>query len=177
MNEPSSAPAAQQEQQQAVSESTLTQGPESQGHAPPPEDGLTRWLRRGVIALVWLALALGAFTLAKEVARHEAANAVRHAIAVVDLEQALALQRASYLKIMTDDQASEQDKSDATAFIKSSADRINQALAQIAQECDCILLIRPAVLQYQSAGLADHTQRLLDLVSAQVAQPMGIREK
>lgn len=156
--------------------------PEPADVAVPPTDvsplstantSLTRGLRWGVVCLAGLAVLLGFYWSTRELVRHEMKSSMNRAIAVVDLEQALALQRASYLKIMADEKASEDDKAAATTFIKSSADRINHALAQIAQECDCILLIRPAVLQYRNAGLADHTPRLLDLVSVQVARAAG----
>lgn len=141
------------------------------------EPRLTSWLHWVVAVLAGVAVLLSLYWSVREVARLETDAALRRSIAVVDVEQALALQRASYLKILAAEQASEQDTADATAFIKSSAERINQALTQVSQECGCILLIRPAVLHHQSAGLADHTLRLLDLVSAETAKSLRQDDK
>jgi len=153
--------------------------PQSSGAvaAVTTDSGLMQGLRWTVVVLAVLAALLGLYWSAREVARHETGAALRRGIGVVDLEQALSLQRARYLRIVTDEQASEKDKADATAFIKSSSERINQALAQVAQECDCILLIRPAVLQHQSAGLVDHTRRLLDFVSEESVKALEPVEK
>lgn len=117
-----------------------------------------------VVALAVVVCMLGMFWTAREIARHEAATAVRNTVGVVDVEQALAAQRLAYLKIVARPDATEQERNQATEFIKASAQQVNEALTKLAQECTCVLLIKPAVLQYQEAGLVDHTPRLMELL-------------
>lgn len=135
---------------------------------PAQEDGtaLNAWLNRTVVALGALAVLLALFWGARELIRHETKLAVRNSIGVVDVEQAVAEQRADYLRIMGRADASDRVKEEATAFVKASTQRINAALGVVSDECGCVLLIKPAVLQHQKLGLIDHTPRLMDLLRA-----------
>lgn len=135
----------------------------------PVEDSVTEarytpWLRYLVAALAAVVALMAMYVGAREVARQEAAEAVRRSIGVVDIEQALAKQRARYLQIMSRPTTSDEEKVRATEFVKASTHRINTALGTMADECGCVLLIKPAVLQHEKVGLVDYTSRLLELV-------------
>lgn len=137
----------------------------------PVEDGVTEarytpWLRYLVVALAAVVALMTMYWGAREVARQEASAAVRHSIGVVDIEQALAKQRALYLQLMSRATASDEEKVRATEFVKASTQRINTALATMADECGCVLLIKPAVLQHEKVGLVDYTSRLLEIVGS-----------
>lgn len=126
---------------------------------------VTKWLKWAVAALGAAVIVLAMVWGTRAVARHEAAHAVRSSIGVVDIEQAVSAERADYLRLMGRENATEQEKAAATEFVKTSTRRINTALADIAEECGCVLLIRPAVLQHQKIGLVDHTPRLMELLA------------
>jgi hypothetical protein len=118
----------------------------------------------GALAIVLVLLAL--LWAVQQIARHEASLVVKSRVGVVDIDQALSTYRTAYLELLAKDTASQDQREKAAAFIKTSTDYIDQAVAQIARECECVLLIRPAVLQSQQAGLIDYTDRLLELTSA-----------
>jgi hypothetical protein len=160
----------------------------TQGSKDDSQDALSTPRERGIFDLhgPWLLVicALGTavallalFWGVREVARIEAASAVQRTIGVVDIESALASQRAKYLEIIGRPEASDQDKAAATDFVKASAERINGALATLADECECVLLIRPAVLQHQKIGLIDYTQRLLEVLDSDGTGPKTQQEQ
>lgn len=123
-------------------------------------------LRWAVIGLAALLVILGLLWAAQTIARHEASATLRNSVGVVDIDQALAAHRANYLEMVSKESATDEQREQATAYVKASTELINGALTIIAQECGCVLLIKPAVLQHQQVGLVDYTARLLELTKA-----------
>jgi hypothetical protein len=127
---------------------------------PSSFGAVLRWLLMGLGVVL---LALGLLWGTQTVARHEANATLRKSIGVVDIDQALAAHRNNYLEMINKESATDQQREQATAYVKASTELINEGLAIIADECGCVLLIKPAVLQHQQVGLVDYTARLLEL--------------
>lgn len=118
-----------------------------------------------VYALAFIVFVMMGFWAMQQIARLEASIAVKGRIGVIDVEQALSQSRTTYLDLLSKDSPTDEQRQKAAELINASTKQIDQAVAQITQECQCVLLLRPAVLQAQHSGLVDYTDRLLELVA------------
>ena len=122
-----------------------------------------------VYALAFIVFVMLNLWAMQQIARLEAGIAVKGRMGVIDVEQALSQSRTAYLEVLSKDSPTDEQRQKAAEVINASTKQIDQAVAQITQECQCVLLLRPAVLQAQHSGLVDYTDRLLELVA--VAKP------
>lgn len=123
------------------------------------------WMKRTVVALIGLAVLLLSVLGIGAWVSYQTKATLKQTLAVVDIEEAVDMRRIEYLKIVRDPNATPEQLEAANVYIKDSAALINGVLKEIATECQCLLLLRPALLQHEQAGVRDLTPELLQRVA------------
>lgn len=84
-------------------------------------------------------------------------NRIHPQIGTVDILSSMETQKQRFMTVITDPNASPERKQAALVEGQRFAERINTALAQIAKECNCTLVVKQAIAN----GFADDYTALL----------------
>jgi hypothetical protein len=150
-----------------MAESTPNTPTTMEASSAPEASKSEQILRKVLMALATIStlllIALATNYMIKNLVHHH----IRQSIAVVDIEQAIDLRRTGYLQIIRNPAATQEQLDAANAYIKQSSSIINAALADMASQCACLLMVKPAVLSHQEAGVRDLTADLLERLSSE----------
>lgn len=126
-----------------------------------------RWMTKIIVGLVSIAVLLLIVLAVGSFVSYQTKVTLKQSLAVVDIEEAVDLRRMQYLKIVRDPNATPEQLEAANVYIKDSAALINRVLGDMAAECQCLLLLRPALLQHEQSGVRDLTADLVQRVASQ----------